>query len=161
MQNAQPVGAKFPAKYQQALNINDWRYGKMYAVHLEPAGASYTATFETFVSGKPLPLTDVCINRDGAMYFTIGGRGTQSGLYRVTYVGKESTAAQSPPANPVAEKARAIRPLASNRLEIPLFDQLPDQSLDLTQRAMREPAIVGRAVIAELPHLLHVPVRDA
>ena len=29
---------------------------------------------------------------DGAMYFTIGGRGAQSELFRVTYVGKESTA---------------------------------------------------------------------
>ncbi|MGE5195110.1 MAG: c-type cytochrome, partial [Deltaproteobacteria bacterium] len=102
-------GAKFPAKYQQALYINDWTYGKMYAVHLEPAGASYTATFETFVSGKPLPLTDVCINRDGAMYFTIGGRSTQSGLYRVTYAGKESTAPAQPAPNPAAEKARALR----------------------------------------------------
>ena len=26
------------------------------------------------------------------MYFTIGGRRVQSGLYRVTYTGKESTA---------------------------------------------------------------------
>jgi putative heme-binding domain-containing protein len=46
---------------------------------------------EEFLSRTPLPLTDLCINPvDGAMYFTIGGRGTQSELYRVTYVGKES-----------------------------------------------------------------------
>ena len=32
-------GAKFPAKYQEALFINDWSYGKLYAVHLEPDGA--------------------------------------------------------------------------------------------------------------------------
>ena len=39
-----------------------------------------------------LPLTDVVINpTDRAMYFTIGGRGVQSGLYRVTYVGDEPT----------------------------------------------------------------------
>jgi putative heme-binding domain-containing protein len=103
------TGAKFPAKYQKALYINDWTYGKMYAIHLEPAGASYTATFETFVSGKPLPLTDVCINRDGAMYFTIGGRGTQSGLYRVTYTGNEPTAPAVEALSPAVEKARALR----------------------------------------------------
>lgn len=103
------TGAKFPAKYQRALYINDWTYGKLYAVHLEPAGATYTATFETFVSGKPLPLTDICINRDGAMYFTVGGRGTQSGLYRVTYAGSESIAPARPVANAAAEKARALR----------------------------------------------------
>jgi putative heme-binding domain-containing protein len=38
-------------------------------------------------------LTDAIIGKkDGAMYFTIGGRRVQSGLYRVTYTGSESTA---------------------------------------------------------------------
>jgi putative heme-binding domain-containing protein len=89
-------GAKFPAKYQEALFICDWSYGKMYAVHLEPQGAGYRGTFEEFVSGAPLPLTDLVVHSDGAMYFAIGGRNTQSGLYRVTYVGGGSTAPLAP-----------------------------------------------------------------
>jgi len=90
-------GAKFPAKYQKALFILDWSWGKLYAVHLEPNGSSYTATKEDFISGLPLPLTDAIINpADGAMYFTIGGRRVQSGLYRVTYAGSESTAKVQP-----------------------------------------------------------------
>ncbi len=87
-------GAKFPAKYQNALYALDWSWGKLYAVHLEidPNGSSYTATKEEFVTGAPLPITDAVIHPgDGAMYFTIGGRRVQSGLYRVTYVGDEST----------------------------------------------------------------------
>jgi putative heme-binding domain-containing protein len=89
-------GAKFPAKYQQAFFILDWSWGKLYAVHLTPDGATYRATKEEFLSGSPLPLTDAIINpRDGAMYFAIGGRKVQSGLYRVTYVGDESIAPQS------------------------------------------------------------------
>ena len=86
------TGAKFPAKYQQALFINDWTYGKIYAVHMTPAGASYTGEFETFLSGRPLPVTDLVVHTDGQLYFTIGGRRTQSGLYRVTYVGREGEA---------------------------------------------------------------------
>ncbi|MFZ4767278.1 MAG: PQQ-dependent sugar dehydrogenase, partial [Roseimicrobium sp.] len=86
-------GAKFPAKYQEALFICDWSYGKMYAVHLRPQGAGYTADFEEFMAAQPLPLTDVLISpKDGAMYVSVGGRKVQSGLYRVTYTGKESTA---------------------------------------------------------------------
>jgi len=86
-------GARFPAKYQQALFILDWSWGKLYAVHLKPDGSSYTAEKEEFVSGAPLPLTDAIVHpTDGAMYFAIGGRKVQSGLYRVTYVGPESTA---------------------------------------------------------------------
>ena len=85
-------GAKFPAKYQDALYALDWSWGKLYAVHLKPDGSSYTATKEEFVTGAPLPITDAIIHPgDGAMYFTIGGRRVQSGLYRVTYVGDEST----------------------------------------------------------------------
>ncbi len=86
-------GAKFPAKYQNALFILDWSWGKIHAVHLEPVGSSYTGTKETFITGSPLPVTDIIIHpKDGAMYFTTGGRKVQSGVYRVTYNGKESTA---------------------------------------------------------------------
>ncbi|HET6424553.1 MAG TPA: c-type cytochrome [Planctomycetaceae bacterium] len=85
-------GLKFPAKYQKALFICDWTFGTMYAIHISPKGASYTATKEEFVSRTPLPLTDNCVGPDGALYFTVGGRGTQSELFRVTYTGDESTA---------------------------------------------------------------------
>lgn len=85
-------GAKFPAKYQDAFYVLDWSWGKIYAVHLTPSGSTYTATKEEFVTGGPLPVSDAIIGNDGAMYFTIGGRRVQSGLYRVSYVGKESTA---------------------------------------------------------------------
>lgn len=84
-------GAKFPAKYQDALYICDWSYGKMYAVHLPRNGAGYTGTAEEFMSASPLPLTDIEVSKkDGAMYVSVGGRKVQSGLYRVHYVGGES-----------------------------------------------------------------------
>jgi putative heme-binding domain-containing protein len=86
-------GAKFPAKYQRAFFICDWSFGKLYAVHLEPNGSTYNGELEEFITGQPLALTDLVINpNDGAMYFAVGGRRTQSALYRVTYTGKESTA---------------------------------------------------------------------
>ena len=34
--------------------------------------------------------------KDGAMYFITGGRGTQSGLYRVTYTGETARKRKSP-----------------------------------------------------------------
>ncbi len=87
------TGAKFPAKYQRAFFACDWTYGTLWAIHLTPDGASFRAEKEDFFGGKPLPLTDVLISpKDGAMYVTIGGRKSQSALYRVTYTGKESTA---------------------------------------------------------------------
>jgi putative heme-binding domain-containing protein len=80
-------GAKFPSRYQKALLILDWAYGRILAIHMNARGAGYRGTQETFVSGRPLNVTDGCIGPDGALWFVTGGRGTQSGLYRVTYTG--------------------------------------------------------------------------
>ena len=87
-----PTGAKFgtkshfPEKYRQAFFILDWAYGRIIAVHLTPRGASYTGEAETFLKGKPLNVTDLDFGPDGAMYFIVGGRRTQSALYRVVHV---------------------------------------------------------------------------
>ena len=103
-------GAKFPEKYQEALYALDWSYGKLYAVHLTPDGAGYRGEFEEFLSAQPLPLTDILVgNHDGAMYFTIGGRRVQSGLYRVTYVGDQPVGEDR--GAPLTEKAQQRRKL--------------------------------------------------
>ena len=103
-------GTKFPAKYQNAFFACDWSYGKLYAVHLKPMGSTYSATFEVFASAQPLPLTDLLVNpTDGAMYMTVGGRRVQSGLYRLTYTGNESTdTATSIPGGETARKQRRV-----------------------------------------------------
>lgn len=125
-------GAKFPAKYQNALYALDWSWGKIFAVHLEPSGASYVATKEEFITGAPLPVTDVIIHPDGAMYFAIGGRKVQSGLYRVTYVGGEDTA-------PAPTASSEVSPLVQLRHELEAFHGKQDP----------------KAVEAAWPHLNH------
>ncbi|MEM7009956.1 MAG: hypothetical protein AAF585_00610, partial [Verrucomicrobiota bacterium] len=97
------LGAKFPAKYQNAIYAFDWTYGTMYAIHPVPNGASYTAEKEEFVTGVPLNLTDGVISPDGNMYFAVGGRGTNSALYRVSYTGSESTDPAPAAAGPEGE----------------------------------------------------------
>ncbi|MSR55987.1 MAG: c-type cytochrome, partial [Gemmataceae bacterium] len=89
-------GAKFPARYQEAFFACDWTFGRIFAVHLTPKGATYEAEVELFLSAKGMPLTDIAVSpKDGALYFTVGGRGAGSNLYRVIYRGKESTAPSS------------------------------------------------------------------
>ena len=77
--------ARFPEKYRNSLFAFDWSFGIIYAIHLDPDGASYKAKGEEFVSGSPLPLTDGVIGPDGALYFLTGGRKLESDLYRVYY----------------------------------------------------------------------------
>ncbi|MBK8094823.1 MAG: hypothetical protein IPK32_23365 [Verrucomicrobiaceae bacterium] len=80
-------GAAFPARYQRALYIMDWSYGRIIAVHF-----GKVVTQEDFITGRPLNVTDGCIGPDGAMWFITGGRGTQGGLYRVTCAKTQETA---------------------------------------------------------------------
>ncbi len=119
------TNAKFSAKYQRALFACDWTFGTLYAIHLQPDGASYRAEREEFITGKPLPLTDLVINpHDGAMYFAVGGRRTQAALYRVTYVGSESTApATIAPPNAAALLRRSIEALHADGVGPEAIDQ--------------------------------------
>jgi putative heme-binding domain-containing protein len=79
--------SRFPPRYRRALFISDWAYGRIFAVHLTPRGAGYDCSAELFVKGRPLNVTDLDFGPDGAMYFVVGGRRTQSALYRIRYVG--------------------------------------------------------------------------
>ena len=133
------TGAKFPAKFQNALYVSDWSYGVVYAVHLEPEGASYKSTFEPFVSASPMPVTDLLIHPEqGCMYMTIGGRKTQSALYRIAYSGSESTQPAVFPDNEPAKAARAAR----HDLEAM---HVPGAKLDITA-AMRNIGSPDRAL---------------
>jgi putative heme-binding domain-containing protein len=120
-------GTKFPAKYQRALYLCDWTFGTMYAIHIAPDGSSYKGVKEEFLSRSPLPLTDATVGQDGALYFTVGGRGTQSELFRVTYVGTEPTA-------PVDAKDSTGADLRALRHKLEAFHQRaenPSAAVDL------------------------------
>lgn len=108
------TGSRFPEPYRRALFLQDWSYGRILAVHLEEHGASYRGTgFEEFVKGQPLNLTSMIFGPDGALYFVTGGRGTQSGLYRVRYTGPPAASATPAPEAPMeatpGSRARAER----------------------------------------------------
>jgi putative heme-binding domain-containing protein len=101
-------GTNYPQKYQDALFVCDWSYGNIYAVHLQPDGSSYRGDYETFATAAPLPVTDIVVHPDGMLYFTIGGRKTDSGLYRIRYTGAADPAAE-PSADEEAQRLRQLR----------------------------------------------------
>jgi putative heme-binding domain-containing protein len=85
------LGSNFPPSYKKSMLAFDWSFGIVYAIHMQPDGASYTGKAEEFLSGSPLPLTDGIIGPDGALYFLTGGRRLESDLYKVYYEGEEAT----------------------------------------------------------------------
>jgi putative heme-binding domain-containing protein len=103
--------SNFPPRDRRALFILDWAYGRILAVRLQPHGASYQGSMEDFIDGRPLNVTDLEFGPDGAMYFITGGRQTQSGLYRVRYVGPEKQDAPDDVDAKAIEQAKAARAL--------------------------------------------------
>ncbi len=92
---ASPTGvefapASFPAPWNERLLIADWTHGTLHGVDIHPRGSSYSGEFEPLATGKPLQFTDLCAAEDGNVYFTTGGRRTQSALYRLRASGKTS-----------------------------------------------------------------------
>ncbi|QDT01375.1 DUF7133 domain-containing protein [Adhaeretor mobilis] len=81
----------FPEKYHGAMFACDWATGKIYSVTFERDGASFRGKKEVFIEGRPLNATDIAVGPDGALYFCTGGRGTDGGVYRVRYTGKETS----------------------------------------------------------------------
>ncbi|MGC1274944.1 MAG: PQQ-dependent sugar dehydrogenase [Planctomycetaceae bacterium] len=107
------TGSAFPARYRQALFMADWQHGRILAVTLTPRGATYDAEDALFAEGGPLNVCDLAFGPDGALYFITGGRGSQSGLYRVAFTGPDEPTADPTEADPArqaaSEAARALR----------------------------------------------------
>ena len=90
-----PVGVEFyhhyvyPEKYFDAFLQGDWSRGRVVFSKFDRDGATYKLAEEPFdfIYGEPLNVTDLEVGPDGYVYFTMGGRGTAGGFYRVAYRG--------------------------------------------------------------------------
>ena len=92
--------SNFPERYRNALFMGDWQNGRILYVRVRPQGASYGSEYDGFLEGGALNVCDLAFGPDGALYFITGGRGSQSGLYRVTYKGPADDEA-APAANAI------------------------------------------------------------
>lgn len=141
--------SNFPEPWRSRLFLGDWAYGRVLAVDLEADGASHVATAHPFLQGRPFNVTDFAFGPDGEMYLTTGGRGSQSGLYRVRWVGSGSSVAEtSKEVAPAILRRRAMEEShrdASALDQEELFDGLGD-----ADPAIRYAARVGveRALLA-------------
>ncbi len=79
--------SNFPGEYQDKLFVCDWTFGTIYTVDMEESGSSYVGTKKEFLNGTPLNISAMRFGPDGHMYFVVGGRNTDSKLYRVRSTG--------------------------------------------------------------------------
>ncbi len=99
--------SNWPERYRNALFMADWQLGRILIVDLVPRGATYEASAQWFLEGGPLNVCDHVFGPDGALYFITGGRGSQSGLYRVIWNGEGDESPEPVSGQTHAEDARA------------------------------------------------------
>ncbi|MFO1054648.1 MAG: c-type cytochrome [Planctomycetota bacterium] len=79
--------SRFPREYRDKLFLCDWTFGTIYTLDLKESGSSYTAEKHVFLYGQPLNIAAMRFGPDGHMYFVIGGRNSDSKLYRIRWAG--------------------------------------------------------------------------
>ena len=79
---------QFPKKYQDALFVLDWTYGRVMALPLTPDGNIYKSEPENFITAigqHGFAPTDAAVGPDGSLFISVGGRGTRGSVYRIRY----------------------------------------------------------------------------
>ena len=81
--------SSWPEPWRSRMYLADWAFGRVLSVELIPEGASYTGRVDEtpFILGRPFNVSDLAFGPEGDLFLIIGGRGSQSGLYRVSWVG--------------------------------------------------------------------------
>ena len=89
-----PTGAtlyqhlQFPTRYRDSIFLADWSEGRILNYKPEIEGAGYGGKIETFLTGRPLNVCDLAVGEDGGLYFCTGGRGTNGGVFRISWNGE-------------------------------------------------------------------------
>ncbi|MDA7979723.1 MAG: c-type cytochrome [Pirellulales bacterium] len=150
---------QFPQHYRGGAFSACWTLGRVYYVPLESEAASYKRTEpETFLQttgGTGFAPVDLAVGPEGDLFVAIGGRGTQGGVFRVTYVGGAAGQEQNsenntklPPSvtnaevsqvlnapQPLASWSRAKwQPIARDLGNVPFVEVARDESAALRHR---------------------------
>lgn len=139
----------YPEKYRGALFLGDWSLGRILVAFPKADGAGFSATFEVFLTGRPMPVTDLDVGPDGCLYFCTGGANTEGGLYRIRYVGPDNAA-----------PAKKAIPGISPALAAALQQAQPESAWGLAEIAKAKTK-AGKAWDTELLALVKDGKRDA
>ena len=78
----------FPELYRGAVFACDWTFGRVMAMTPPGRGDGGLAVPIEFMSGRGhfgFAPTDIAVGLDGALYVSVGGRGTRGSVYRITH----------------------------------------------------------------------------
>jgi putative heme-binding domain-containing protein len=150
--------SQWPEEFKNMLLMADWQLGRIFLVKLTPQGATYHADSELFAEGGPFNVCDMTFGPDGHLYCITGGRGSQSGLYRIRYNPKTKDNNNSPIklSLPYLKSAKADLTGIQLRHKLEAIQQHPDPAqIDLVWANMASEDIwlasSARAALEKLP----------
>ncbi|HEY2252610.1 MAG TPA: HEAT repeat domain-containing protein, partial [Planctomycetaceae bacterium] len=103
---------QFPEKYRGAMLNCDWSMGRIIVGYLERNGATYKGKWDNLVTGNPLNVSDIEVDRDGSVVFCTGGRNTEGGIYRVSYAAGAGKTPKAPAAETLDDALALPQPQA-------------------------------------------------
>ncbi len=117
----------FPRAYRQTLFVADWTFGRVVVVRprYDPSTGTWTSTLELFLQSDGsigFAPTDLAVGVDGALYVSVGGRGTRGSVYRISWPADLATGKASPPESVRAEinpSVESSRTAAASETELP------------------------------------------
>lgn len=77
---------QFPSRYDGVLFMLDWTFGRVLAVSMHNDKGTWQGTPAVFAKGSGnygFAPTDLEIGPDGSLFVSVGGRGTQGGVFRI------------------------------------------------------------------------------
>ena len=104
---------QFPSHYQDGVFHCCWTLGRVYFTSLAVEGAGYRGQKEVFlqtIGDIGFAPVDIAVGPRGALWIAIGGRGTQGGVFRISYRGEVSN---TEAAGALSEVLTAPQPLAA------------------------------------------------
>ncbi|MCG6155435.1 DUF7133 domain-containing protein [Rubinisphaera margarita] len=105
---------QFPVEFQNTVFVLDWTYGRVIAVKIQRQGASWAAQSREFATGigtYGFAPTDAVVGPDGDLFISVGGRGTQGTVFRISH--SSGAPKQNPKATQLDQILNAPQPLAA------------------------------------------------
>lgn len=105
----------FPDEYHDAVFACDWTFGRIHVLKRKRKTRQYDrgSVFLNPLGQFGFAVTDIVVARDGSLLVSVGGRGTEGGVYRISFDGV-SQKSEDWALKQIDKKAKSIRSIGEN-----------------------------------------------
>ncbi|MEM7783573.1 MAG: hypothetical protein AAF623_09495 [Planctomycetota bacterium] len=151
----------FPNKFRDALFVADWTFGRVMVILKEPDTGRYSSPIPFAVTEDQFgfAVTDLDFAADGSLLISVGGRGTEGAIYRISFIGNESGMKAEEVVSDSNELDQFQKLINSKRLsEKDILAALNRPSPEIKRYAIQ--ALVGRKDILWRDHQIDGPLNS-